>query len=470
MTKEERYGNYSEGGATSPPLGILYIAAMLETGGYTVAVTDGNIGTVSCDSILETAKQFQPDIIGISVTTIAYFRTTELVQELRRQHPRAFIVVGGPDISARLDIYRQAVGEGLFDGVVVGEGEQAMLELAQALEKGQPLEGILGLIYHHDGASYENPPRPFLDDLDSLPLPARHLLPDISIYRPHLFTFRRRPWTSMITSRGCPYQCIFCDRSVFGNRYRARSAQDIFNEIKLLYEKHNIREISIEDDTFTIDVARVDKLCDLLLEAKLDLIWGCCARANTLSRELIFKLKKAGCWIIHLGIESGNQEILKTIRKGITTNMVQQVVSWASEAGLMVRGFLMLGLPGETKASMRQTIEFAKSLDLYSVNFCITFLLPNTQLTKMAPAFGLVSEPNFNQMSGHSKERSFVPYGITAEELTRAQRDAYVQFYLRPKVIWKLFFGGSIRDLRYLFPKMLYSITFFAKFCLRNYL
>ncbi|NQT03038.1 MAG: radical SAM protein [Planctomycetes bacterium] len=468
MSREERYGSYSDAGSTAPPLGILYVAAVMEGNDYTVQVIDGMKGDITQADVIKEVKSFDPDIVGISVTTISFHRTIEISKEIRKISRDILIVMGGPDVSARKENYKKYIADNVCDCAVYGEGEETMSELAEAFLNGHAFSEIKGLIYANKDEVVVNPPRAYIKDLDALPLPARHLLDDMEDYRCHLFTYKRRPWTTMITSRGCPYKCVFCDRSVFGNKYRVRSAENIFQEMKVLHDKYGIKEIAIYDDTFTIQKSRLENLFDMLIEADMDLIWSCSARVDTLTYDIIRKMKKAGCWLISIGIESGDEEVLRRIRKGITLQQVRNVVTWASRTGLMIKGFFIIGHPGETRETIIKTIDFARSLDLYTVNFCTTYLLPGTELTRTASKYGFVNIHGFSNMSGHTDKLSFVPFNLTEDELKGWQKKAYLLFYLRPKVVIKIFFGNkTISDLKSFIPKVLISIKFLWKFMWR---
>jgi radical SAM superfamily enzyme YgiQ (UPF0313 family) len=433
LTRGERYGRFAQGGSTSPPNGLLYLAAVLEREGHQVRIIDGLSRFLTGAEVVTAIDDFRPDLIGLTLATIAFYRSVTLARLIKAERPDLPIVVGGPDVSARLADYGARLTEYPFDFAVYGEGEETIVELVRALSHGGDLDRIHGLIHATSGAVQINTPRPRLTDLDELPLPARHLLPDLQRYRPNLLTYKRRPWTTMITSRGCPNQCTFCDRSLFGQRYRARSAQSVFDEMMHLQKDYGIREVHFMDDTFTIQRGRVERLCDLLIESRLDMAWMCFVRANNLDLRLLAKMRRAGCWMISLGIESGDARVLRVIKKGIDLDQVRRVCRWSRRLGVAVRGLFMLGLPTETKRSIRQTISFARELNLYTADFCITYLLPNTELTLTAEHYGQVGAGNFTSLSGHTNGAlSFIPRGFTQEELLDFQRRAYLSVFLRP--------------------------------------
>jgi anaerobic magnesium-protoporphyrin IX monomethyl ester cyclase len=463
LTRGERYGRFAQGGSTSPPNGLLYLAAVLERDGHQVRIIDGLNRFLTATDIVARSRDFRPDLVGLSLATIAFYRGAALARMIKEKRPDLPIVVGGPDVSARLEEYGAHLPAYPFDFAVYGEGERTIVELVRVLDKGGDLDGILGLIHAQNGAARINPPRPWLTDLDDLPLPARHLLPDLHKYRPNLMTYKRRPWTTMITSRGCPNQCTFCDRSLFGQHYRARSAAGIFDELRHLQRAYGIREVHLMDDTFTIQRGRVEELCDRLVAAKTNLTWMCFARADNLDQRLLAKMRRAGCWMISLGIESGDIGVLRVIKKRIDLDQVRRVCDWSRRLGVAVRGLFMLGLPTETKRTVRRTIDLARSLNLYTADFCITYLLPNTELTRTAAAYGQVGRDKFASMSGHtSGELTFIPRGFTQQELLDYQRRAYLSLFLRPGAALNVLRQvNTPRDLRTLLGKLPVGLTAF---------
>ncbi len=463
LTRGERYGRFASGGSTSPPNGLLYLAAVLEAHGHQVRVIDGLSRFLSAAAVIELIEDFRPDLVGLTLATIAFYRAVALARMIKEKRPDLPIVVGGPDVSARLDEYGAHLPAFPFDLAVYGEGERTIVELVQALEKGGELDGVRGLIHTRRGAARINPPRPWLTALDDLPLPARHLLPDLQKYRPNLLTYKRRPWTTMITSRGCPNQCTFCDRSLFGQRYRARSAQGVFDEMDHLQRDYGIREVHFMDDTFTVHRGRVEELCDRLIAARSNLAWMCFARADNLDQRLLAKMRRAGCWMISLGIESGDAGVLRIIKKGIDLDQVRRVCGWSRRLGVAVRGLFMLGLPTETKQTIRRTIDLARSLNLYTADFCITYLLPNTELSRTAADYGRAGRDNFGSMSGHtSGELTFIPRGFTQKELLDYQRRAYLSLFLRPGAALNILRQvNTPHDLRTLLGKLPVGLTTF---------
>jgi len=255
----------------------------------------------------------------------------------------------------------------------------------------------------------------------------------------------------MITSRGCPYNCTFCDRSVFGSTYRARSATNVVDEMEMLVEKHGAKEIRFWDDTFNIDARRVVQICEEIRARGIDVPWTCLGRINRMNTEVLRAMAESGCWQVDYGIESGNQQLLDGIRKGLTLEMIRTVTKMTREAGIRMRGFFMLGLPGETQETMTQTIEFAKRLSLSAAVFHVTTPFPGTDLYKMVLESGeLDLKASWDDYSIFSSEASpYVPKGLTHETIKHYQTEAYHAFYMRLGFVLRQVLGiRSLSDIR----------------------
>ncbi|MGB9022701.1 MAG: radical SAM protein, partial [Candidatus Bathyarchaeia archaeon] len=338
-----------------------------------------------------------------------------------------------------------------FDIGVVGEGELTMVELVDKLQSGQSLDNVRGIVYRERGRVRRNPARPYIVDLDSVPFPARHLLSPLDVYRPTPSAHRCLPQATMITSRGCPYNCTFCDRSVFGSAYRTRSARNVVDEMEMLVEKHGAKEIRFWDDTFNIDARRVIQICEEIRARGIDMPWTCLGRVNHMNVEVLRAMAESGCWQVDYGIESGNQRLLDGIAKGITLDMIRTVAKMTGRAGIKMRGFFMLGLPGETEETMRQTIEFAKTLDLSAAVFHITTPFPGTKLYETVLESGeLDPKTSWDNYSIFSSEASpYIPKGLSRETIKQYQTEAYRSFYIRLSFILRQVLGiRSLSDIR----------------------
>jgi len=451
---EEHFKRFENVASIQQPLGLAYLAAALEMNRHDVKIIDAAVLNYGDEQIVSETRLHAPDIIGITCVTPSYYSTLNLAKRLKKEFDLP-ILIGGPHATA---VTEETMRNDCFDVAVRGEGDFTVAQLADAVQNNGVLSGVNGIAYRHEGQLIKTPPRPYIDDLDSLPFPARNLLPGLSKYKPTPSAYRNLPQATMITSRGCPYHCAFCDRSIFGNRYRARTARNVVDEMELLVTEYGAREIRFWDDTFNIDQQRVLAICEEILKRKLDVTWTCLGRVNHMNEPLLEAMAKAGCWQVDYGIESGNQAILNGIMKGQTLDMVQRIVAMTHEAGIGVRGFFMLGLPGETESTMRDTIRFAKNLDLTSAVFHITTPFPGTELFKIATETReLRSDATYDEyMLGFSEDVPYVPSGLTAQCVKDFQNIAYREFYFRAS-----FLAKRILEIRNLKDVQRYAGAFF---------
>jgi radical SAM superfamily enzyme YgiQ (UPF0313 family) len=434
LTGEARYGKFKEVGSFLPPLGICYLGSMLEKNGHEVRIIDGQLGENTTSLILEVIKEFAPDIIGISSVLLSHKQTNQLARKIKAENPDIPLVLGGPHVYS---LKEEVMKEQSIDIAVYGEGEYTILDLVDYCKKDKELKDIEGIIFREDDKVVVNRPRPFIHNLDEIPFPARHLLQDLKRYSNHILAHRREPMTSMITSRGCTGQCTFCDR-VFGNEYRFFSADYVLREIDELmdFTDNQIKEIEIEDDTFIVNRDRVVKICEGLIQRNYDLIWSCATRVSHLDLDLLKLMKKAGCWMIQIGIETGDKEVLKSIKKGISLERVKKVVNWSNEAGVEVKGFFMIGHHTDTAESIEKTIKFARSLKIHTANFAIGNPYPGTEYFELAQKHGTFNyDPD--RYSAHKDSLIFVPSGLTANQLINYKKKAYRSFYTDPYRLFK---------------------------------
>lgn len=431
---EEEFGKLAKVGNLQQPLGIGYLGAVLEKAGHKVKIIDAPPLGYSVSQILEEAKKFGPEIVGITSVTADFYKAKKIGQRIKKEIG-CLVILGGPHLTAAPE---EAIKEDCFDYGVIGEGEVTLVELLKGLEGRKEKEEIRGIIFKKNGKIVKTPARPFIKNLDSLPFPARHLMPPLSSYHPTPASYKRLPVGSMITSRGCPFQCTFCDRAVFGNTYRFRSPKNVVDEIEVLIKDFKAREIRFWDDTFNFYPKRVIEICKEILKRKIEIPWTCLGRVNFIEEEMLNFMKKAGCWQISFGIESGNEEILKKIKKGITKEMVREALSKTKKAGIRTRGFFMLGLPGETEKTMRETIDFAKSLPLDVAGFYVTIPFPNTELYQEAQKRDELLNPNYSEYLMNFPEKIFyLPEGLEEKTIFDYLNKAYREFYLRPSYLFK---------------------------------
>ncbi len=418
LTMEERYSKRvgSVGGYLAP-LGLAYMASVLLREGHDVKITDAPaLGFTNTDVLKEIGK-WEPDFIGMTALTSMIQRVSELGRKIKEQHPDTVLGIGGPHATI---MPRETLRDTKADFVIMGEGEITIPDALRNVRKSKKAGIIQG--------------KP-VEDLDSIPFPARDLLP-MERYTALPNNYKRDPHTiNMITSRGCPYQCTFCCKAIYGMRYRLRSVGNVMEEIRQVAEKYNAKEIAFWDDLFTMRRKWVMGLCDEILKEGLDIAWSCETRVNMVDREMLAKMKRAGCWNIFYGIEAGDQRLLDNIQKGTTLEQARKAVRITKQSGIEVRGSFMIALPGETPELARSTIRFAIELDPDYAQFTVTTPFPGTRLYNEASKWGRLSR-RFNEYNEWNPV--FVPRGYRdAEEVKEIHREAFRRFYMRPGYILK---------------------------------
>jgi len=315
-----------------------------------------------------------------------------------------------------------------IDIIVKGEGEETTRELIENIEKGTSLNGVKGITFREKNEIIDTEPRPFIKNIDDIPFPSRDLLPM------HLYKFNGVKYTTMLTSRGCPFKCSFCSSSrLFGGYWRGRSPENVLEEMKTVYEEYGIRNIEFMDDTFTLNQERAEKICDEIIKQGWDISWGASSRVDTLSKRLVEKMKKAGCWIIFLGIESGSQKILDAIGKRITLEQVKKAVKILKDAGIQVLGSFIIGFLQDTTETIKETIKFAKSLNLNYAEFSILTPYPGTPIFDYAKKHGMLLTEDWSKYT--AVEPIVKIEGVSEKEIKALFQKAYITFYLRPRIV-----------------------------------
>lgn len=449
-TIADRYGKASLGdlGGDLPPLGVACLASFLRQHAFGVGILDCCALGLDDDAILEIVGKKDPRVIGISSTTYALPRALELTEKIRANFPDKLTVLGGAH--ANVAATESADTYPCFDVVAFGaDGEYTILELLQQYaHKGYDraafvadeaaLRKIKGAAFRTRHDVIVNPPRPAIANLDDLPLPARDLLP-MERYIPLPNQYKRLPVAHMVVIRGCPYVCSFCDQAGTGGRMR--SPQKSIDEVRHLVERYGVNEISFWDDTMTFNKKWMRDFCERLIAARLDVIWSCYAAINTVDEPLLQLMKRAGCWNIFYGIETGVPELMRNIeahRKNTSADRIREAVRWTKEAGIEIRGSFMLALPGETPELARETIKFSVELDPDYAQFSITTPYPGTKLYNeiMQGKWGKLTTTNFSEFQGWNVV--FLPEGYRSkEEVWAMERQAFRTFYFRPKFIVK---------------------------------
>lgn len=410
---------------TLPPLGLLYLAAFLEREGVTADIIDCQAGLRSWEEVRSRLKQGRYDLYGITGTTSIISNSYRLAAMVKDCHPDAKVVMGGVHVTA---LPEEALGKSAVDFVIRGEGENALLELA----KGAAPDAIAGLSYRAGGKIVHNGESCIMPDLDALPFPAFHKV-NMKAYFPALNSYKRLPAINMMTTRGCPGRCTFCNSASVP--LRRRSAENIFGEMKMLSGKYGIKEISFYDDTFTVFHDNITKLCDMLIAGGVDLTWSCFARVDTVTLPLLKKMKAAGCHQVMFGIESASPEILKNIRKNVQLEKNREAVQMAKDAGITVRCTFMFGNPGETERTIDETIKYSLELDPDIALYNITTPYPGTEMFGWAKEAGYLLSENWDDYD-LSEPVMRLPT-ISPEKLQLKYKEAFRAFYFRPRKIFK---------------------------------
>lgn len=412
-----------------PPLGILSIAAWLEQHGIEVEIIDGYANRESHEVMVAKIIASGCSAVGFSCTTSSFPETNRIATHLKEKAPNIITVLGGAHActigAPLLDSYPA------IDYLVIGEGENTMLELSRAGFSN--VESIPGIAYRDsDGNGTLTSQRGLIKDLDSLPFPAYHLLPNFPrLYKLPLFSYPRSPNTSIISSRGCPYACSYCDRSVFSRGFRFNSPEYILEHVAMLNRDYGIRHVFFYDDLFTFDRTRVAEFCNLKAKKGIKVSYNCIARLEHVDAELLALLKGSGCWQVNFGIESGDPEVLKKHRIFYELDEVGQKLQMVKKAGMRVKGLFMVGLPGENEAAIRRTIDYALSLPLDEINVTKFTPFPGAPVYKNIREFGEFDE-NWELMNCINSV--FVPSGMTREQVDSLYDEFIRRFYHRTNI------------------------------------
>lgn len=416
--------------AKQPPLGLAYLGAVLrQQKGAGVCIIDANCEELSNEETAHRVLASNPDVVGVTITT-PLLNNAQLIINLIREQANIPIIVGGPHPTIMPDETLKAGGINI---VVRGEGEKTIEELYRYFLGEQSLESISGISYVRDGKMIHNESRQPSQNLDELPFPAWELLP-VRSYRSEV---RKTSYSlPVMTSRGCPFDCIFCYKGVFGTRYRPRSPQSVAAEWEYLVKTMEVDEISVVDDNFTLDTARVTEICDLIIERNLVVPWTTPngIRAKPASLELFTKMKEAGCYRVYFGVESGDQTVLDFVGKKVTTEEIRTAFRLARQAGLETGAFFMLGNLSETEQTMDKTLKFAVELEPDYAQFTIATPYPGTKMYETIQNEGRFLFDSWEELASYDRA-VFIHQHLTPELINRKYRQAFRNFYFRPSFI-----------------------------------
>ena len=366
----------------SPPLGLAYLAGALSAAGVEVKILDLVVFPYSPAMLRTLVESFRPQMAGLTTVTMTFDNAMDVIKDIKDIDPKILTVMGGPHISF---CARETLGyHPQLDVAVIGEGERTVLELCRAADNGGALENVNGIVYRRETDINSSPVRKPIENLDELPPPARELLP-LGRYRALNMPI------SMTTSRGCPYKCIFCvGRKMVGTRVRYRSPGKVVDELQYLHTL-NFHQINIADDLFTANKNHCLAVCNEIIKRDLKLSWTSFARVDTVSAAVLDAMKAAGCTAVSFGIESANPQILKTIKKGITLDQVEAAVGMCKQAGITPYASFILGLPGETPDTIKETMDFGERLKDLGLAFGFHLLapFPGTEVREHSDRYGI---------------------------------------------------------------------------------
>jgi radical SAM superfamily enzyme YgiQ (UPF0313 family) len=422
-----------EGEETIPGMGVLVLAAIARQRGYDVHLIDAKMASASVEDASRQIAALQPDYLGISATTISVTNGARIAERVKQLCPATVTILGGAHVSAIPERTLDAFPS--FDYGIAGEGEVSLFELLGRLEAGLPGDDVPGLCFRREGKVTANPRAPYIDELDALPLPAWDLLPDFPHrFQPSLFSYPRTPVATLITSRGCPFSCSFCDRSTSGKRGRMHSVGYVVELCRHLVGL-GVRHIIFVDDLFTVRKQRVVELCNAFLSERFDFSWSCNSHPNLLDFGTMKLMRRAGCWQIAYGIESGSQRVLDVVKHEVRIPRMRETLRMTRAAGIRTKGYVMIGHPTEGLDSLAETAAFLKEVEL---DLC--------QITKFTPYPGTPAYPTIREHGTFREDWEqmnamnfvFVPKGLSVDILETYFDHLYRAFYSRADVLLNL--------------------------------
>jgi len=448
-----------------PPLGLASIAAFLDQNKIENAIIDCYANPDSDALILEHVRTQKPIFIGFSCTTSSFFDGVRIARLAKNILPTLKIVFGGVHVSSLKEAILQECD--VIDYCVIGEGEQTLKELlCSEIDR---LEEVKNIVYRKtDGSVVFTGLRKKQMDLDTLPFPAYHKLagyPDS--YKLPIFNYPKAPNASCISSRGCPYSCSYCDRSVFQKSFRYNSAQYLVDHLKYLKDTFGIKHIIFYDDQFTFNRKRIEEFSSMMIDNQLDMTFNCAARAEHLDFELLKLMKAAGCWMISLGIETGDPDLLAQHRQNPDLEMMRDKIDLIKKAGIRVKGLLMMGLPGETEESIKRSQKYVYSLPIDDFNLAKFTPFPGSPIYKeikeQGSSLGTFNE-DWEKMD--CMQFLFIPKGITKERMDLLFIDFYRSHFKRFKVL--MGYVSMIWKSPDSWKRFMMNATGFIKFAMTN--
>jgi len=418
----DNYGVY-------PNISMAYVAGALRDSGHELIFLDAMASNYSIDDIIKKLKRFKPKVLMFTMTTYLFHQTLEIITYIKKKYT-CKIIVGG----AHLSLFpRETLKHKIIDFGIIGEAEETVVELVNSIETKSSFKEVDGIVFNENGRIIITKLRRKIKNLDKIPFPARELLP---INKYYSFISKYKNYTIIMTSRGCTFQCSFCEQSTGDIRYR--SVKNVVDEMEECVTRFNIKEFDIFDPLFTINKQRVIDICQEIRRRNLSIFWSCRSRVDTITVDMLKEMKKAGCYRIYYGIESGDEKILKNIKKYTKLTQIKKAISLTKKNKILAFGYFMIGCPGETKKSIINTINLAKSLSLDYAQFSRLSTLPGTSLYDE-----LKDKIGYDYWKKYINDKSIevslprIDCKLTDKELNQYIKKAYIEFYFRPKFILK---------------------------------
>lgn len=444
IDKRARYGKLYKLGSYLPSLGLAYISAVIEEEGYHVSIIDAEINDYSEDEVMRELLGLRPEVVGFQTFYNTIGSCLRLAEKIKQYDRNISIVFGG--IQATL-FPEEALRNHNVDYVVIGEGEVVFKNLLNHLSSGEEVARVKGIAFRDDDAIINNPCEANIMNLDSLPLPARHLFP-MALYRSSA-NLRGKRNLHLMSSRGCPFSCAFCESHMtFGKTNRFHSAERVIQELTILRDNYGADAIQFYDESFTLNKERIYKLCDEMIRCEINLPWSCFTRVNLIDMDLLRAMKAAGCYQIFFGVESGSPRLLKLINKLHTREQVRDAFKLVNKAKIQSTASFILALPTETRDDVRETIEFAKEINPTFANFLLFCPFTGTDIYDISMKNGTILENDPSKWSNfNEKQVVYLPHGRNKEEVLRSVKEAYREFYLRPQYYLNLLRLFNRREL-----------------------
>lgn len=444
------------------PIYLAYIVAVLEEAGVEVGFIDGVMEEMSIADFSRAVSSIRPDLVVIECSTPSIDYDLETARAVKDSVDGTSVAL----IGSHATFFHEEIlsGNPAVDAICRGEAEMTVKELALSLSSGDDLRQVKSLSYREGEEVRVNPVRPLIQDLDSLPFPARHIVRHDG-YRAAIYSGDCP--TAMVSSRGCPHHCIYClwPETLYGHKFRARSAANVVDEMEHVVRDYGVDEIYFDDDCLTLSKKRVLEMCRLLLKRDVGVKWIVQSRVDTVDREVLTAMKEAGCHYILFGVESGSPRMLEIMKKRISLDRVRQAFKDCRELGIRTQAFFLFGVPGETQETVEETIEFAKEIDADSTQFAIVVPHPGTELYETCVEHGWLVYDGWEDFAA---ENSLIETDhLTREEVEEARIRAYRRYYFRPGLVAKSLLGvRSFRDIKRLFRggrSVLDRISFFER-------